>query len=367
MGKDNIPFHTIIWPAILLGHGDLDLPTNVPANQYVTFKGEKASKSAGVGRTVLEYLEIVQPDALRYAVACVLPEQNDTELTDDEIVRRVNDELVAVWGNLVNRVVSMIGRNFDGAVPASVDPQPADTELVANVDRGAQRGGRIDRGHRAAGRAPRRDGRGAVGQRLPVRQRAVEGREDRPRPGRHRPPPRAPGDRRDQRGALPVRPGRLRVGGEARSGRRPRTGRATTAGTAPRCRPVTSSASWPRSSRSWTRRSSANRPERLGRRRHRRGRPPRGDHPAGVGVRVRAARGAPAVDPDRAQGRGGDRHRVGRDRERADGLPPVGPGRPADAQAAASPAPWSACRSGSSACASSRRIRSGSPWPSSCS
>ena len=63
---------------------------------------------------MLEYLEIVQPDALRYAVACVLPEQNDTELTDDEIVRRVNDELVAVWGNLVNRVVSMIGRNFDG-------------------------------------------------------------------------------------------------------------------------------------------------------------------------------------------------------------------------------------------------------------
>ena len=110
-------------------------PTNVPANQYVTFKGEKASKSAGVGRTVLEYLQIVQPDALRYAVACVLPEQNDTELTDDEIVRRVNDELVAVWGNLVNRVVSMIGRNFDGAVPASVDPQPADLELVATVDR----------------------------------------------------------------------------------------------------------------------------------------------------------------------------------------------------------------------------------------
>ena len=68
-------------------------------------------------------------------MACVLPEQNDTELTDDEIVRRVNDELVAVWGNLVNRVVSMIGRNFDGAVPASVDPQPADIELVATVDR----------------------------------------------------------------------------------------------------------------------------------------------------------------------------------------------------------------------------------------
>ncbi|MBV9951272.1 MAG: methionine--tRNA ligase [Acidimicrobiia bacterium] len=135
VGKDNIPFHTVIWPAILLGHGDLDLPTNVPANQYVTFKGEKASKSAGVGRSVLEYLEVVQPDALRYALASVLPEQNDTELTDDEIVRRVNDELVAVWGNLVNRVLSMIGRNFDGVVPEPADPQAADTELVATVDR----------------------------------------------------------------------------------------------------------------------------------------------------------------------------------------------------------------------------------------
>jgi len=135
VGKDNIPFHTIIWPAILIGHGDLDLPTDVPANQYVTFKGEKASKSAGVGRSVLEYLEVLQPDALRYAIASILPEQNDTELTDDEIVRRVNDELVAVWGNLVNRVLSMIGRNFDGVVPEAVDPQAADTELVATIDR----------------------------------------------------------------------------------------------------------------------------------------------------------------------------------------------------------------------------------------
>jgi methionyl-tRNA synthetase len=134
VGKDNIPFHTVIWPSILLGHGDLDLPTDVPANQYVTFKGEKASKSAGVGRTVLEYLELVQPDALRYAVGSVLPEQNDTELTDDEIVRRVNDELVAVWGNLVNRVVSMIGRNFDAVVPDAVDPTPADGALLATVD-----------------------------------------------------------------------------------------------------------------------------------------------------------------------------------------------------------------------------------------
>ncbi len=143
VGKDNIPFHTVVWPAILLGHGDLGLPTEVAANQYVTFKGAKASKSAGVGRTVADYLDRMEPDALRYALACVLPEQNDTELTDDELVRRVNDELVAVWGNLVNRVVSMIGRNFAGTVPPAVAPVGDDVNVVAAVDAAVAEGGRL--------------------------------------------------------------------------------------------------------------------------------------------------------------------------------------------------------------------------------
>src|SRR4029079_2448292 len=69
IGKDNIPFHTIVWPAILMGYGGLNLPTDVPANQYVTFKGEKASKSQGVGDSVLSYLDRYHPDAIRYALA----------------------------------------------------------------------------------------------------------------------------------------------------------------------------------------------------------------------------------------------------------------------------------------------------------
>ena len=117
VGKDNIPFHTVIWPAMLLGRGDLDLPTDVPANQYITFKGAKASKSKGVGNSIGWYAERLQPDAIRYAIASVLPETNDTDLSDDEIVRRVNEELVATWGNLVNRVLSMSARNYDGKVP----------------------------------------------------------------------------------------------------------------------------------------------------------------------------------------------------------------------------------------------------------
>jgi methionyl-tRNA synthetase len=130
VGKDNIPFHAVIWPAMLMGHGDLNLPTDVPANQYITFKGAKASKSKGVGRSIGWYAERLQPDALRYAIASVFPEQDDTDLSDQEIIRRVDEELVATWGNLVNRVLSMSARNFEGKVPEPGDPLEADREIV---------------------------------------------------------------------------------------------------------------------------------------------------------------------------------------------------------------------------------------------
>jgi methionyl-tRNA synthetase len=134
VGKDNIPFHAVYWPAQLMGSGDLNLPTNVPANQYVTFKGEKASKSFGVGRAALDYLEIFEPDALRYGLATNLPEYNDVDLTDEELVRRVNDELVATWGNLVNRVFAMTRKNHDGVVPAPDALADRDRELLATID-----------------------------------------------------------------------------------------------------------------------------------------------------------------------------------------------------------------------------------------
>lgn len=135
VGKDNIPFHTVIWPAMLLGYGEHNLPTDVPANQYVTFKGARASKSRGVGRAIGWYAERVEPDALRYAVASVLPETNDTDLSDDDIIRRVNEELVSTWGNLVNRVLTITARNFDGRVPDPGPLTPADQEIVDSADR----------------------------------------------------------------------------------------------------------------------------------------------------------------------------------------------------------------------------------------
>ncbi len=152
IGKDNIPFHTIIWPAILMGYGGLNLPADVPANQYVTFKGAKASKSEGVGASVLSYLERFQPDAIRYGLAANMPEQSDTDMTDAELIRRNNDELVATWGNLVNRVLQMTHRTFDGAVPQPGPLTARDEELLASAARAVEDvGARIEAVHLKAG------------------------------------------------------------------------------------------------------------------------------------------------------------------------------------------------------------------------
>ena len=134
IGKDNIPFHTIIWPGMLLGYGGLNLPSDVPANQYVTFKGGKASASRGVGLTIGEGLDLFQADALRYALAASLPEQSDTDLSIDEIGRRINEELVATWGNLVNRVLSMVHSTCGGVVPAVGGRTADDLAVLATVD-----------------------------------------------------------------------------------------------------------------------------------------------------------------------------------------------------------------------------------------
>ena len=139
IGKDNVPFHAVFWPSYLMGYNHdsdrpLNLPTDVPANQYVTFRGSKASKSRGVGKSLLDYLETYGPDELRYALATILPEQADTDLAEDELVRRVNDELVATWGNLVNRVLSMTRKNFDGVVPEPGELDDRDRKLLTSVD-----------------------------------------------------------------------------------------------------------------------------------------------------------------------------------------------------------------------------------------
>ena len=134
IGKDNIPFHAMLWPAQLMGYGGLHLPDDVPANQYVTFSGAKMAAGRGVGLTIGEGLGLFEPDALRYALAAALPEHADTEVSIEEIARRINDELVATWGNLVNRVLSLAQSALGGVVPEAGDRRPSDTALLAATD-----------------------------------------------------------------------------------------------------------------------------------------------------------------------------------------------------------------------------------------
>ncbi|MBY5160899.1 methionine--tRNA ligase [Salsipaludibacter albus] len=140
VGKDNIPFHAVFWPSYLLGYNradrdrDLNLPTDVPANQYVTFKGEKASTSRGVGTLVLDYLDTFSADQLRFAVARHLPELNDADITEEDLVKVANDELANDWGNLVNRVLTMTRKHFDESVPEPADLDDVDRALLAEVE-----------------------------------------------------------------------------------------------------------------------------------------------------------------------------------------------------------------------------------------
>ncbi|MBM3942059.1 MAG: methionine--tRNA ligase [SAR202 cluster bacterium] len=136
IGKDNIPFHTIIWPAMILGYGGLNLPYDVPANEFLSLEGRKFSTSQNWAVWVPDYLERFDPDPLRYVMSINMPESGDTDFSWGEFVRRNNEELVATYGNLVNRVLSFTYRNFDGAVPTPGPLSPADQAMLQSA-RGA--------------------------------------------------------------------------------------------------------------------------------------------------------------------------------------------------------------------------------------
>ncbi|MFN8534673.1 MAG: methionine--tRNA ligase [Dehalococcoidia bacterium] len=134
IGKDNIPFHTMIWPAMLLAAGGLALPYDVPANEFMNLERRKISTSQNWAVWVLDVLERYDPDQLRYYISAVLPESNDGDFSWRDFWRRNNDELVATYGNLVNRVLTFTARHFDGRVP---DPGPlgdADQALHRRID-----------------------------------------------------------------------------------------------------------------------------------------------------------------------------------------------------------------------------------------
>ncbi|HLG77822.1 MAG TPA: methionine--tRNA ligase, partial [Ktedonobacteraceae bacterium] len=136
IGKDNIPFHTIIWPAMLLGYGNRNLPYDVPANEFMTMSGAKASASRGNVVWTRDVLERYSADTLRYYLSATAPEGRDTDFTFEEMLRRNNDELVATYGNVVHRTLTFLQSKFGGVVP---EPQPlreADRFILAEAERG---------------------------------------------------------------------------------------------------------------------------------------------------------------------------------------------------------------------------------------
>ena len=135
MGKDNIPFHTVIWPSMLIGYGGLNLPYDVPANEYLNLEGLKFSTSRDWAVWLPDYLDTYEPDPLRYVVAANMPETSDSDFSWREYVRSNNDELVATYGNLVHRVLTMSYRYFDGKVPQPGALDALSTELLDEAAR----------------------------------------------------------------------------------------------------------------------------------------------------------------------------------------------------------------------------------------
>jgi methionyl-tRNA synthetase len=137
MGKDNITFHTIIWPAILMGSSDaaapMHLPDSIVASEYLNMSGKKFSTSRGQVIYVSDVLERYDADALRYFLMIAGPENQDSDFTWAEFVRRNNDELVATWGNLVHRTLVNAQRNF-GAVPTPGSLTAGDVSLLDEVE-----------------------------------------------------------------------------------------------------------------------------------------------------------------------------------------------------------------------------------------
>jgi methionyl-tRNA synthetase len=151
IGKDNIFFHATFWPAQLMGAGkefvkiftgdegiSLSLPYDVPANQYMNLERDKISGSRGWAIWGLDFLSRYDADALRYYLTVNMPELKDSEWDWDEFIARNNNELVATWGNLVNRALPFAYKHWEGQVPDPGELRPIDEEIIATVEGGFQ-------------------------------------------------------------------------------------------------------------------------------------------------------------------------------------------------------------------------------------
>jgi len=127
IGKDNIVFHSIIFPAMLMAHGGFVLPENVPANEFMNIGGEKFSKSKGNGILIKDIVKRYDPDVIRYSIASNLPENKDSEFTWKDLQAKNNNELAAILGNFINRTVVFAKNKFDNKIP---DRKNQDAEVL---------------------------------------------------------------------------------------------------------------------------------------------------------------------------------------------------------------------------------------------
>ncbi|MBG82402.1 MAG: methionine--tRNA ligase [SAR202 cluster bacterium] len=133
-GKDNVSFHTIMLPSILLGNGGLNLPTDVVANEYLTFGGADFSKSTGNAVWVPDFLTRYDADPLRYYLASIMPETSDSEFTWEGFHSANNNELVATFGNFVHRILTITTRNFQNAIPTHGELDEHDKAILNSCD-----------------------------------------------------------------------------------------------------------------------------------------------------------------------------------------------------------------------------------------
>jgi methionyl-tRNA synthetase len=151
IGKDNIPFHAVFWPGQLIGAGEwfsrifeeregapLNLPHDVPANEFMNLERQKISGSRNWAVWGLDFLSRYDPDALRYYLTANMPESRDTDWDWGDFLNRNNNELVATWGNLANRVISFANKNWEGVIPTPGELRPADKEIISSVEMGYQ-------------------------------------------------------------------------------------------------------------------------------------------------------------------------------------------------------------------------------------
>ncbi len=133
LGKDNIVFHAILWPAMIMEHGDFVLPSEIPANEFLNIEGQKLSTSRNWAVWLDEYLEVFPPDPMRYCLASISPETKDTDFTWKDFQSRNNNELADIFGNFVNRTLTFINRYFDGVIPEPGPFSQDDREMLAAV------------------------------------------------------------------------------------------------------------------------------------------------------------------------------------------------------------------------------------------